>query len=460
MTYEEAVTYLESFVNYERTHQPEAMRAVKLERMQRLCQRLGDPQRRFRSVLVAGTNGKGSICAMLYSMLREGALRVGLYTSPHLEHLCERIRVWAPGQTSGERTHTDDWIREEELSALVERLQPVLEEVRRTSPDGPPTHFEVLTAIAFEYFQQRQVEIAVLEVGLGGRLDATNVVEQAVSVFGPIDVDHADILGADPALIAKEKAGIIKPRQTVVTVAQPDAVDEVLCVVCEGQGVPLLRGGRDLTARIQHHGLDGLQVTLTGTRGIYESLDIPLLGRHQAENAAAAVGALEALSSTGIPHQLVERGLAQVAWPGRLEVVHDAPLVLLDGAHNAHAASALRSALEELCPDRRIHLVIGMSSDKPAEAVGRVLGEIAASATCTRSRHPRAFSPATLAKRLAPFCPDLHVMSEAADAYTYLLNVVTPSDVIVVTGSLFLVGELRLALRKANGRTRRAVSAG
>jgi dihydrofolate synthase/folylpolyglutamate synthase len=455
MHYEEAAAYLNSFVNYERTHNPQAMRGVKLERMRRLCQRLGDPQRRFRSVLVTGTNGKGSICAMLYSMLRESSLQVGLYTSPHLEHMRERIRVWTGGAGSDNRVHGEDWIGEPEFAAIMEQLQPVLEEMRSESPGDAPTYFEVLTAIAFVHFNQRQVEVAVLEVGLGGRLDATNVVDQAVSIVAPIDVDHAEILGRDPVTIAKEKAGVIKPGQVVIMAPQQEGVAEVLRATCDAQGVPLFTCGQDLTVGIHRHDLDGLQVSITGLRGIYESLEIPFMGRHQAENATAAVGALEALSNTGIPSSLVEQGLAQAEWPGRLEVLHDAPLVMMDGAHNPHAAAALRKTLTELCHGRAIHLLIGMSSDKSVEEVGRLLGELAVSATCTKSRHPRALDPTDLAKRLFPFCHDVHVMSDPADAYTYLLNAVSSNDVIVVTGSLFLVGELRAALRQSHVRPKR-----
>ena len=457
MTYDEAVAYLDLFTNYERTHQPHAMREVKLARMRRLCQRFADPQRRFRSVLVTGTNGKGSICVMLYSMLRESSLRVGLYTSPHLEQLRERIRAWTAGSSAGERTHGDDWIREEEFAAIVEQMRPVLEELRCESPGAAPTYFEILTALALLYFSRRKVEIAILEVGMGGRLDATNIVDQSVSVIAPIDVDHADVLGADPASIAGEKAGIMKPGQTVLTAPQQEAVASVLRASCEEHGVPLFACGRDLAVTIHQHTVDGLRLTITGLRGVYDPLELPLIGRHQAQNAALAVGALESLSGAGIPYTLVERGLARVEWPGRLEVVNKAPLVVMDGAHNPHAAAALRDTLSELWPGRAVHLLIGMSSDKAVEEVGQLLGGRSISATCTRSRHPRALDPTELARRLAPFCPDVHVMSDPADAYTYLLNALSPTDVIVVTGSLFLVGELRAAIRQSHVRPRRAV---
>jgi dihydrofolate synthase/folylpolyglutamate synthase len=451
MTYGEAIDYLDSFTNFERTHQAEAMRQVKLERMRRLCARLGNPQRRFRSVLVAGTNGKGSICAMLYSMLRSAGLRAGLYTSPHLEHLRERLRVGAgPADPGADRIHGQDWIKEEEFAALIGRLRPELEAMRAESAAAAPTYFEIVTAAAFLHFAERGVELAVLEAGLGGRLDATNVVEQAVSIFGPIGEDHLDVLGTSPAEIAREKAGIIKPGQVVLTAPQSVEVLAELRAACDQHAAPLFIVGRDVTVSIRSHSLDGLECLITGFRGVYESVTIPLLGRHQANNAALAVGALEALADTGVPYGVVQRGLAAVEWPGRLEVVHDSPLVLMDGAHNPDAADALRQTLAELCPDRRIHLLVGMSADKSPEEFGRRIGRMAASATCTKSRHPRALDPAQLAGRLWPFCPDVHVTADASDALTCLLNDVPPQDVIVVTGSMFLVGELRSAIRHSH----------
>jgi dihydrofolate synthase/folylpolyglutamate synthase len=460
MDYEQAMTYLESFVNYERTPQPEAMRAVKLDRMRSLCQRLGDPQRRFRSVLVAGTDGKGSICAMLYTMLRASQLRAGLYTSPHLENIRERIRVTAtPSASSDQHEDGSDWITEVEFAALVEELAPIIDEVSRRSPAGPLTYFEIMTALAFVYFSRRHVDVAVVEVGLGGRLDATNVLEPSVAVIAPIDVDHTDVLGEDPVLIAREKAGIIKSKQTVISSPQQPGVLEVLRVVCEAQKVPLLVCGEDMMVNIQRQAPEGLELSMVGLRGIYQSLTLPLLGRHQAANAAVAVAAMESLSKMGIPWSFVEQGLAEVEWPGRLEIVHDAPVVILDGGHNALAARTLRATIEELWPQRIVQLLIGMSSDKSVEAIGQILGPISASVTCTKSQHLRALDPVALAKRLGPCCRDVHVMSNPVDAYTYLLNSVGRADLIIVTGSLFLVGELRSALRQAHLTPSRAAMA-
>jgi dihydrofolate synthase/folylpolyglutamate synthase len=444
MTYDEAVGYLDTLINYERTRPAGVLRALRLDRMRRLCAQLGEPQRAFRTVLVAGTAGKGSVCEMLYRMLRASALRTGLYTSPHLQDLRERIRVWSGGPEP--QPQTGDWVSPEEFAEALARVQAAADRLRHLS-EGPPTWFEAVTAAAFEVFRQRRVEVAVVEAGLGGRLDATNVLEQAVSIFTPIDLDHTEILGEEAAAIAAEKAGILKPGQQAVSAAQSDAVLPVLEEACRAQGVPLLVAGRDLTARVTRHDLDGLEASLTGLRGVYEAVPIPLVGRHQAQNAVLAVAALELLADTGIPSSLVERGLAQVRCPGRLEVVGRRPLVLLDGAHNPASARALAAALQELCGGRRIHLLIGMSCDKAAEGFGEALGQLVMGATCVRSAHPRAMPAETLATRLRPYCDDVHVISEPADAYTYLLNAVAPEDVIVVTGSLLLVGQLRASLR-------------
>ena len=458
MTYHDALAYLESFVNYERLKSPEALSSLHLERMRRLCEQLGDPQRAFRSIVVAGTNGKGSISAMLYSMLRESRLRVGLYTSPHLEDVRERLRTWSGGP-SEERRHGEDWITQAAFCDLLERVRPLLERWREISAEEPPTYFEILTAMAFEHFRRQRVEIAVLEVGLGGRLDATNVVEQAVSVIAPIDLDHVEILGRDAATIAGEKAGIIKPRQRVIAAPQHDDVWTVLQQACAQQGAPLWRCDADLTTRIRRHDLDGLQLSITGLRGLYDDLEMPLVGRHQATNAALAVAALEALSDAGAPRALVEQGLARVECPGRIEVIQEKPLVILDGAHNPQAARALADTLQELCAGRRIHLLIGTSADKSVEGLGEALGPLVVGATCSQSRHPRALDAEALASRLLPYCPDVHVIRDPVDAYTYLLNAIGPADVLVVTGSFYFVGPLRAAVRSTNGgRARRAAA--
>lgn len=450
MTYEEAIDYLKTLTNYEQAHQPEAMRQVRLDRMQWLCRQLGYPQRAFRSILVAGTNAKGSICAMVYAILRAAGLRVGLYTSPHLADVRERIRVSV--ESAEEEA---DWISRQAFADFIGRLHPLLD-VSQTNPDGPVTYFEVMTAVAFLYFAQQGVRVGVLEVGLGGRCDATNVVQQDVSVIGPIGFDHADVLGPELTAIAREKAGIVlketvdgKPLLHGVVISAPQLPD-VLQAIEEAVGGSsrLVVGGRHIDATILRHGSDGLEMTVKGLRGQHEGVHLPLIGRHQAMNAAMAIAAVETLAEEGVPYGAIRQGLASVQWPGRLEVVQGRPLVILDGAHNPEALQVLRETLQELWPNRAIHLLVGMSSDKSAGKLGACLAPYVASITCTRSRHPRAADPSSLAQHLKAFHQSIEVIEEPVDAYTYLINRVSPEDVLVVAGSLFLVGELRSVVRR------------
>jgi dihydrofolate synthase/folylpolyglutamate synthase len=278
-----------------------------------------------------------------------------------------------------------------------------------------------------------------------------------VSVIGPLSLDHTDVLGADVLSIAREKCGIIKPGQVVISAAQPEDVAHVLRVTCEAHSVPLTVCGQAFSASVLSHDLVGLTLDIRSLRATYPGITLPLVGRHQAENAAAAVAALEALGDTGAPHSLVERGLSRVSWPGRIEVSNESPLVVLDGAHNPQAAQALVQTLRELLPRRRIHMLLGMSADKDSHTVARILGPLAASITCTRSRHPRALDPALLAERVKPYCQEVHEIADYADASTYLLNAIEPDEVLLITGSLFLVGALRSSFTQA--RTRRVTVA-
>lgn len=438
MTYREAVEALNALTNYERTHEPSAMRAVRLDRMRALCARLGDPQRRFRSILVGGTNAKGSICAMLYAMLRAASLPAGLYTSPHLTDVRERIRIGreAPGES--------DWISEELFADVMSRLRPAIDAFR-DRPDGPLTYFEVVTAAAFMAFARSGVRVAVLEVGLGGRLDATNIVDPAVSVLGPIGLDHTDVLGADEVTIAQEKAGILRSGRPAISAAQSPAVSAWLRAQAMLQGCPWMAAGQALSVDVVSHSVEGLRCAVQTSRGRYDDLHVPLLGRHQAHNAAVAVAAIEALSERGIPHRIVREGLAAVKWPGRIEVLQDEPTVVADGAHNVPAAQALRATVEELWPGRRLYLIAGMSADKPIDDVARVLGPLAASVLCASSGHPRACPPERLAESFRQAGAQVAVMDDPIDALTYRLNTAEPNDVILVTGSLFLIGMVRRA---------------
>ena len=452
MTYVDALAYLDTLTNYERTHRPGAMRTVPLERMRRLCERLGHPERRFRTIIVGGTNGKGSICAMVYAILRAAGLRAGLYTSPHVEEVRERIRVAAQAPPH------EEWIRKEEFAALVGRIRPAIEELPRRGGVGRVTYFEAMTALAFCCFAERGVSVAVLEVGLGGRLDATNVVEAAVSVLSPIGLDHTDVLGRDVVAIAKEKAGIIKPRQRVITAAQEPEVMELLRHVAAAQRASFVACGETISARVLAQHPAAMELSVQGMRSRYEPVSLSLIGHHQAENAALAVAAVVALAEGGAPHDAIRKGLAEVWWPRRLEGIHRRPLIELYAAPNSPAASALSQAIEAWWPGRAVHVLLGMSKDKAIPAVGKILGGLARSITCTQSAHARACEASVLARRIGRGCPQVTAIPDMADAYTYVLNTASAEDVIVITGSLFLVGALRAVLRRRGRRARRQIA--
>ncbi len=454
MTYDDALAYLDRVTNFERTHQPVAMRAVRLERTRQLCERLGNPQRQFRSILVGGTNGKGSICAMIYAILKAATGRVGLYTSPHLQDPRERIRVSPDArQQPLDANGASDWISPEAFGAIIGELARAVE-TKGALPDGPPTYFELMTAAAFLYFARSGVRVAVLEVGLGGRLDATNVADPVVSVLGPIGFDHMDVLGHDLLSIAREKAGIFRRGGMIVTASQQRSVSMLIRELASEQACELVEYGPAVSAEVDAHGIHGLRLVIRGLRGRYDELTLPLIGRHQAENAAIAVAAVEALGEQGVPHAAVRRGLARTRWLGRMQIIQEQPIVLLDGSHNPQAAMALVQTLNELWPDRRKHLLLGMSADKPLDEILGILAPVAHSITCTQSRHPRACDAQRLAQRLPVKHERICVIPDVADAYTFVLNTSGPCDVIVVTGSLFLVGQLQSALRCSNSVTR------
>jgi dihydrofolate synthase/folylpolyglutamate synthase len=301
--------------------------------------------------------------------------------------------------------------------------------------------------------------VAVLEVGLGGRLDATNVVEPAVSVIGPIGLDHTDVLGRDVGSIAAEKAGIMRPQHPVLVAAQPTVALARLRQCAAECGARLFEYGTHLSARVLAREPRGQRVEIRGVRALYEELVLPLIGAHQAENAALAVGAVELLSEEGAPYAAVREGLGRVRWPGRLEVVQEHPLVVLDGAHNPPAIEALRVALEAWWPGRAVHVVLGMSADKAKPAVVKLFGRLASSVTCTQSAHPRACDAAGLLRRVGRSCKTATAIPDARDAYTYALNTCAADDVIVVAGSFFLIGEVRAALRRGATRAQRAWAA-
>ncbi len=438
MNYTEAIAYLESLIDYERTPAgAAAARLWNLDRMRALLERVGDPHLDLRCVHIAGTKGKGSTGAMTASVLTAAGYRVGFYSKPHLISFRERIRIGG------------ELIPEEEVAALTEEMRPVIEEVK-TLDLGPPSFFEAYTMMAFMHFARSKTDLAVIETGLGGRLDATNVVQPLVCGITRIGLDHMQELGDTVVQIAGEKAGIIKPGVPVVSAPQDDEVMEVLLDTCLERRCQLITVGQPGGPRVTITASDHRRqvFTVQTERAMYHDLACPLLGAHQAENAAVAVGLVEALAAQGveIPAEAVKAGIEGVRWPGRFQIVSRRPWVILDGAHNVVGAAALARTLEEQFPGRRVVLILGVGRDHDAEAIARELGPIAERVIATASESPRA-RPAYELQRIAfRHCRHTSAYTPVSLALREALDQCLLNDVIVVTGSLYVVGEAMRAL--------------
>ncbi len=441
--YQDALEYIFGYVNYEKkARYPYDAVTFDLSRMEQVLERLGRPHDQFRCVHIAGTKGKGSTSAMVESVLRTAGYKTGLYTSPHLHTFRERIRVGGALMTKAD------------LVALLDRCKPAIEAV----PDI--TAFEVMTALAFQYFAEQKVDWAVLEVGLGGRLDATNVVHPAVCAITSLSYDHVELLGHTLSLIAFEKAGIIKPGVPVVSAPQEPEAMAVIQRVCADTGARLVTVGE--AWRWEKDGADLAGQTLTirdrDNRQIYADLRIPLLGRHQLDNTTTAVAILEELRNQGvvISEKVLRRGLANARWPGRFELLNRHPMLVVDSAHNENSAQKLRAALAEWFPRpprRQLALIFGASSDKDIDGMLETFlrpeattGYLAADKVIvTTSGHPRSADAAQLAdlvRSINPNCP-ISVQPDLRGALREAMAWADPDDLICVTGSIFVVAQAR-----------------
>ncbi|MBI2885869.1 MAG: bifunctional folylpolyglutamate synthase/dihydrofolate synthase [Chloroflexi bacterium] len=440
MTYQDALRYLQSFTNYEQQPaQAYAAEHYDLRRMAMLLRRLGDPHLGRVTVHIAGTKGKGSVAAMMASVLEAAGYRTGLFTSPHLCDLRERVRL------SGRAISPAD------LATLVEQLHREVESYHQEPVYGRITTFELLTALAFLHFQRQGAAAQVLEAGMGGRLDATNVVPQPdLCIITPVSYDHVEVLGATLDAIAGEKAGIIKPGVPVIMAPQDDAARTVIAQRCYQQGAPLVDvASRAKWARLSQT-FEGQSVQVRGLKTRFQ-LTTPLLGAFQAENAAVVALAVEALREHGVAvtRVAVEQGVARVRWPGRLQVLEREPLLLLDGAHNGASARCLCEALQSDFPHRRAILVVATLSDKDQDAIARELAPATDLAIVTRVAHPRA----TPTEALAAAFRHRNVAVQVADAVASALAVARAeadeADMICATGSLYLAGQVLTLLGRA-----------
>jgi dihydrofolate synthase/folylpolyglutamate synthase len=421
MTYTQATAYLDRFT--------QAGIKLGLERVRRLCAAAGHPERGFRSVLVGGTNGKGSVCTMLAGILGEAGLCVGLSPKPHLYDLRERFQVNA------------QMIEPEEFAALVSELAGWLE----ADPSlEPPTWFEAMTVIAFMFFARRRVDWAVVEVGLGGRFDATNVLEPELCLITNVTLDHTDRLGDTVEAIAFEKAGILKPGGFCLTAAAGPALPVIERAAAE-QGVPLWRLGTEISVSGVTGDEAGTRFDVETPAGRLEALHTPMLGGHQAANGAlAAAAALWLRDRAPVTEAAIRAGLARARIAGRLEVLQRNPTVLIDGAHNPDAARRLRETLDGLfrAPGSRLILVIGALRSHP---YGEVVDELAPAVDrviATQPDHPQAVPAAELAEHARSLGTPTEVVEPVAAAVERALAEAGPDDVICVTGSFYVLAEV------------------
>ena len=434
--YQQALDYLYSFVDYETMHQPRDAANYDLRRMDELLNRLGNPHLKAGTVHIAGTKGKGSVAAMIASVLQASGYTTGLYTSPHLVDIKERFRVDG-------RTISDD-----ELVELVAKMKPEVSEVNRQAKYGRLTTFELLTALTFCFFEQRKVQFQVIETGLGGRLDATNVVRPWVCVITTIGLDHTEVLGKKLPLIAKEKAGIIKQGVTVVSSPQSGDVMKVIKEVCRDKKASLIVAGDDIAWRGLGFERGKQHLIVEGTRDSYR-LALPLIGSYQLENAATAVAALEVLAEKGfaVTKRSITEGLERVSWPGRFQVLSSRPAVVLDGAHNPTSANTLVNSLKSYFgvnwPQKfkPAALVLGVSIDKDLAGIVSMLGPYFERIIITRSRHPRAMATEELEAELKKQGLPVETVETVPQAVSRAKHLAGEEGLVVVSGSIFVVGE-------------------
>jgi len=452
MSYLEAVKYLDSFINYEKKTAFAYKESLKLEKIRDFLEIIGNPQDSFKSIHVAGTKGKGSVSAFAAYILKEAGYRTGLYTSPHLSDARERIRMLNP-QKNGRPLQSgydfEGMICPDDFVALVEKLKPQIKDYCEISRYGPLSFFEVYTAMAFAYFKEQKADFAVLETGLGGRLDATNVVDPFVCAITSISYDHTNKLGNTLAEIAGEKAGIIKNKKLIVISApQEEEAAMVIRERCKEEGAILFEIGKEIMFERTGSSLASQVFDISGSLGGYRDLEVRLLGRHQIINACVAVSLIAALNrglNRKIESEDIKNGLYNTLWPARFEIISERPLIILDGAHNGASAKALKDTVSEAFPDKKITMILGVSRDKDIDAICRELVPISSQIFLTCADNPRALKPSEILARVRAYKPKALVKKTQSVGESILIASQSADEesVIIITGSLFVVGEAR-----------------
>lgn len=410
-----------------------------LEKEQALLAALGHPERNLPCIHVAGTNGKGSVCAMLESVLRAAGLKTGLYTSPHLIRFNERIRC------------TGQCIPDDVLAALLPEIMQAGRRLDAGPAGRPATFFEITTALAFKYFDAMRPDVVILETGMGGRLDATNVVTPMAAVITDISLEHTAYLGDTLAAIAGEKCGIIKPGRPVIVGELPPEAQAVARAAAQERRAPLIEAPAAARVTRRRQSLDGQQIQVETAGGAQFSLCLPLLGRHQLGNAAIAISTLEQVFRDTLPLDAIKKGLAQTRWPARLQVLERQPPLILDGAHNPAGAATCARALKELLPARTpLGLIAGMCDDKDLEGFLRAFHGLARQCWAVPLSNPRGRPPEKIAAAAAAHGWEaraaVSIPQALADARAWAA---AHHGAVCAAGSLFLAGEILESLHPA-----------
>lgn len=398
--------------------------------IQKIAESLGNPQDRFKCIHVAGTNGKGSIASALSSILRASGYRVGLYTSPHLIHFNERIRI------------NNQCISNDEVLTSYEAVKSA------GDPAAPLTFFEYTTAMAFYAFADRNVDWAVIETGMGGRLDATNIITPSISIISNVSLEHQKYLGNTIGRIAGEKGGIIKNDTPLVTGVRQKNALSVLEKIAAAKSSPIYRYTKEFRVRKYREE----KFTYFGIENIWHDMHTGLPGDHQIDNAALVLAACELLKEnrTDLSPANIKKGLAQTSWPGRLEIVSKSPLILIDGAHNLMGARNLKKFLLKNLTERKITLITGILNDKPYKAMLRCLLPVCDRVILTRPKIDRALPPERLYTVAKKILPNSLVIPDVRSALAYAVETVFSRNAICIAGSLYLVGEIKEALLEKN----------
>ena len=469
-SYEEAMSFLYKAIDYEKliSYQYNAS-TFSLDRMVKMLEYVGNPHKSFPSIHITGTKGKGCTSIMMSTILEHAGLRTALFTSPHLIDLKERIQI----------NHQN--ISEEEFTSNFNEFQPYIQHLRDTEPSASPTFFEILTAVAMLYFKKKQVDIAVLEVGLGGRLDSTNVVIPQVSVITNVGLDHTAILGNTLSSIAYEKAGIVKQGVPVVSAVETPEALSVIERTCKEKDARLYLLGRDIwisecgmrnadlspNPKVQSPKSEirnpkserGLLCKIKTWRHTYPDIFLPLVGAHQAKNCALVLGALEIMREQGtisIDDETIRNALAQVNCPARVEVIGKKPFIILDYAHTVDSMRFLRMSLLENFKFHKLILILGFAQDKDLDNILKEIVSIGDSIIVTRSKNPRAAAPEDLYQRIERLCgKHAEILDNTQDAVTAAKQMASREDLICITGSAYVAGEamqaLNMSIVKQNG---------